>query len=128
MCSSAVAITSPPGGGRIEQAVDGDVERLGTVQCEDDPLGGHCVEQLGKVPTAAMEYVAGDPGFAVSAPAGRCGHVDREVRHRVDNAAGLGETCGGIVAVEVTPRPGTADLTFIDGANWSSLAVIIGGR
>ncbi len=97
-----------------EDALDGEVEGVGGVVCEDDVFGGFGVEERAEHLACFGEDFGGEACFAIGAAAGGGTEVVVEVGDGVDDGGGLGEGCGGVVEVE----PGGGAGVGVGGGSW----------
>ncbi len=80
-----------PGRRGVQQPANGDHQRLGAIQREDDPLGRLGVDQRCDPPAAFGQHPFAVAGFLIRTPPGRRTNVAREVHHRLGHHGGLGK-------------------------------------
>ena len=88
----------------MEDALDGEIERIGCVEREDQVLRPRSADQRRQILAAASQQFTRLTRLGVSTPPGTRTQVVCIVGHRACHGGGLGETGGGIV--EINSRHG----------------------
>jgi len=83
-----------------EMALDGLVERGGTVHREDDMLGRFCMDKPREAAAATGQNLAGLDRFSIGSTARRGPQTLRVGPHGLEDLGRLGKTRGGVVGVQ----------------------------